>query len=286
MGGAIERAFPAAPVPGPAGLIASSFQYLLTGTETLRVLTMPLGTGATFTLQSRQYRKATDDTQVSEHQLRGTVVGNTQVSDIPLTAGALLNVRLSLTPASIRTGQVWAEVHLVQGQTGSTKIIGTLMQGYMGGDVALAWPGSAIQSLHDGRGYITADEPAFVAATVYRLTIGNSLRYRVISGTYDVIASAVVADRFAFVRVERAGGIVVFEGAGAGPITAGQTARVSFGAGMTATGVTALLVWHLPFPSDLELDPGDRITIYVGNTQAGDIISAPTFLVRVWLVKT
>jgi hypothetical protein len=145
-----ERAFPAASVPSAgAGLITSPFQFWASGEDNLRVRVWDSAANQTLVVGVRAMGldgsvQVTNETIV----LSGTYIGQTRV--IKLNAGAVLSVAAEVTSGFVQRGQVFVQIDLVRGFTGPLVTLGTLIQGYVGTFMGLAYPGSPIIGPFEG----------------------------------------------------------------------------------------------------------------------------------------
>lgn len=151
---ATERAFFAQPVPGAGGrVIASPFQFVTTGEDSLRITSVNSLVGVRVKVQARRLdsggdikASAWDHTPASDR----TAV----MTDIELGSGALLNLTVFASAGAPRVGQTFVIVQLIRGTGAVAIVLGTLLQGYITSTQGLGWPGSPIQSSIEAGGCV------------------------------------------------------------------------------------------------------------------------------------
>jgi hypothetical protein len=281
---AAERVFPAVgPVASGRGLVASSFQYYLTGDESLRVETISSNVpGAIVDVGVRLWRE--DDRAVIIERERHVCLPPTlSQKDYALPAGALLNLRLSTTTSNARYGRLFVRAQLIRGGGAAADVVGTLTQGYISPQNDRAWPGSPVEQMKDSPGVVV--NPGWVINVGPRLdmTVPASTRYRVISGRCQYTAAAVVANRYLFTIVTDSIGNTIWAGGTDVAITAGTTWTLAFAAGLGPSSVVAPGFLVLPWPNDLDLSAGQTASIVPFNPQAGDTLTGGALTVREWM---
>lgn len=280
-----EQAFPAAPAFASRGLVASSFQYLLTGTEELRLTAYVRSTQIRLTVDSRLWRRDIGEIQLQSHECLTSTLFET-VQTYPLTAGALLNVRVS-TPGNptLQLGQVFVRVQLMSGSGPGARVVGTLLQGYLDEWNELAWPGTPLADMQSGLGVLlnagwSLDLPNNRAMTL----VASNARWRVMSGRVVFTAGAVPAVRNFYVSVQDPAGVLQFVGTASTNLAAGGVFGLNFGAGLVGNRGVDFGNESVPFPVDLDLLPNSIIAVNVVNMQVGDFFSALDGLwVREWM---
>jgi hypothetical protein len=281
-----ERFFPGVgPVLPGRGLVASSFQYYLTGDESLRVETLnTLGPSdvPVVDVGVRLWRE--DDRAIIVERERH--VGNFLTlsrADYALPAGALLNLRLSTASALVVYGNLFVRAQLIRGAGPSADVIGTLTQGYLSPQNDRAWPGSPIESMHDSLGVVTFANFVFVAGPSLSLPVPAGVRWRLMSGHFDFQAFAAGVNRELFVVIADAVGNRVWVGANGVICAPGNAAGVAFGAGVAPSAIVSLGQSHLPLPVDLDLSAGMTLQITVGNANINDLFLGSRVMVRQWM---
>lgn len=278
---ASETIYPA----GRASPVSSgmAWPFLTDGSESLRVSFRGRGLGIVGLVTGRVWHR--DSGRIEVFSQRPTTVQSAILvqDDYPLPAGALLNLRLTTDPG-VKYGAVFGSAQLVRGSNPSAStVIATIAQGYTNTTNERAFPGSPIQSFGDGPGLII--DPAWGAfAAPLRLEVqsGNFERWRALSGLGQLITSGVAGVRTVYTRATNGFGQLIWQGTGGVAHGPGATVGYSFGAGVAPSGITGGGVAMLPWPADLDLDPGSVITMGVDNAQLGDIVVPFGLNVRFW----
>jgi hypothetical protein len=153
---AVEQVYPgAAPVAIGRGLVASSFQYYLSGVESLRVTVQAILPGGTVDVLWRTWREDDRSIVLTRESIDyGSVVALSTTHEYPLQAGALLNVRVGVGSGTGVYGLLWVRVQLLQGRGTAALVVGTLLQGYVSNQNDLAWPGSPIEKQDQAAGSV------------------------------------------------------------------------------------------------------------------------------------
>jgi hypothetical protein len=281
---AAERVFPgAAPVASGRGLVASSFQYYLTGDESLRIET--ISNNVPFAVVDVGVRLWREDDRAIVIERERHVCSPPALSqkDYPLPAGALLNLRLSTTTSAAIYGRLFVRAQLIRGGGASAHVVGTLAQGYISPQNDRAWPGSAIETMRDSPGVVV--NPGFVvnAGPSLAMNVPVGVRYRVLCGSFRFTAAAVGLNRELVLLGVDSIGQVFWTGVNGNTIAPGAGAGCSFGAGMPPSGIVGAGSMHLPWPDDIELTVGMSVNVQVLNANVADVFSSPALLVREWL---
>lgn len=291
---AVERIVQASPVPAGGSVVASSFQYLLTGEErllvTVRWFARALVGGVT--VAGRSWRSQTNDLSVflvntAQSPTTGSQPSSTNgnlSAEITLDAGALLNLRVSTDDMARKLGTCFVRVQLQRGSGTAATVLGTLLQGYISPGNDLGWPGSALTTMHAGRGVVLSEiwsfQPGPLRATA---TVPAGIRWLPIAGAVQFTCSGVAGDRQVIAYALDDAGTIVWEGVGAPKMIAGVTANYGFGAGQPPSTVDVTGIRELPWPDELELAAGWSLRIQVSGADAGDIVTPFGLLVREWL---
>lgn len=281
---AAERVYPgAAPVASGRGLVASSFQYYLTGDESLRVET--ISNNAPFAIVDVGVRLWREDDRAIIIERERHVCSPPALSqkDYALPAGALLNLRLATSTAAAIYGRLFVRAQLIRGTGAAADVIGTLVQGYLSPQNDIAWPGSPIQTMHDGRGVIFDVGWSLVAGPALVMTVPAGVRYRVIAGAFYYTTSAAPGNRIVIPKAQSALGKDIWLGPPAAQQAPGTTSFYSIGSGMSPNNRVELGVIALPWPADLELAVGQSVTVSVISADAADAFSIQSLVVREWM---
>jgi hypothetical protein len=281
---ATERLFPssgAAPAIG-RGLVASSFQYYLSGEESLRIETLtPNAAGTRVQVSTRLWRESDRQIQIEREEIVGTAAG-TQ-TDFPLDAGALLNLRIGTTTSTVAYGRVFVRAQLVRGSGAAATIVGTLLQGYISAQQDLAWPGSPIEKMRDAPGVVINPGWTVIVGPALLMVVPAKTRYRVLSGRFVFSTLAFGGNREIILGATDDAGLFVWVGVNSVTVGPGATLTYAFCAGQSASAIVGAGNTHLPWPADLELTAGMTVqAIVVGGTPF-DTFTSTALLVREWM---
>jgi hypothetical protein len=281
---AAERVFPgAAPVASGRGLVASSFQYYLTGDESLRVQTISSNVpGAIVDVGVRLWRE--DDRAIFiERERHVCSPPALSQKDYALPAGALLNLRLSTTTSTAVYGRLFVRAQLIRGAGAAADVVGTLAQGYISPQNDRAWPGSPIESMQDSLGVVINPGWTIVAGPNLIATVPAGVRYRVVGGHFQFTAAGVGINRECFVVAADALGALVWVGANGVAVPPGTSAAFAFGAGLSPSAITSTGNSHLPWPDELDLTVGMSVQVLVAQVNPADLFATTALLVREWM---
>lgn len=275
--------FPAAPISSAAGrIIASPFQFITSGEEYLRVVSANSLAGVRLKIQGRWLRErgnpeafGYDHVPNSDRTIRS--------DDYPLGVGAVLNLVVFAGTGAPLVGQTFVILQLIRGSGPAAVVLGTLLQGYVTSQQALAWPGSPIQSSIEGGGYIrqvTGTMPA--AGANISETVPAGARWELQTLNVVLTTNATVAARSPLLFIDTPANIIAVSGQ-IGSVPASTSFFVQWA---TNTQNQAALIGGLlqgPIPSPWALTAGQRFRTVTLNLQAGDQFVTPFFVVREWL---
>lgn len=199
-----------------------------------------------------------------------------------LEEGQIASVQVFASAGAPIGSQCFVRVELLQGREGGTISLGTVLEGYVTANVALAYPGDNTSRPVDGNGtprIVLGAAPA--AGAEFIVTVPANTRWSLISVAYALIASAAVANRQPFLAIDD-GVNEAWETFNATNITAAQTAFYRAGAGVQLATIAAL-DFQLPLPETMALPAGARIKSSTTALQAGDQYTAPVLNVIEWL---
>lgn len=277
-----RRVFPAA-VMGSDGIIASPFQFYVTGEDNLEITTCNSVSGCRVVVHVRFLEDgvsvpnayAIEHTPNSDRTMRTTRHA--------LGRGALLNLRVSASAGAPRIGQTFAIVRVIRGMTTQAVALGTLVQGYVTERQDRAWPGSPIEDSISGGGVIrTVIGTNPPAGSEIAETVPAGARWELLGMHAGFVASAAVADR----RIRllwASGGSQLGMTVDNDLVTAGLSPdcywMINALQDTSADGDQRMLF----LPPGLLLLAGHTLSTTTTNLQAGDNWGAPTLTVREWL---
>jgi hypothetical protein len=196
-----------------------------------------------------------------------------------LTEGWLQNVRVGVTSGSPSFGRVWARVDLVRGDGTGRTVLATLLQGVIGVQQPLAWPGSPMALSRDLPGWlrlVTGTNPAAGVEISEAVPTGGNQRLKAIIAT--LVTDATVANREPALVLDN--GSSIFARVPAGQNQAASLTRTYCwfpGAQAQALASDLTVVASIP---DVLLDAAWRLRTITTNIQAGDDWGAPVFVVE------
>ena len=155
-GGATERPFLALPAASAGGrVIASPFQFVTTGEDALRLVSVNARPGVRLKIQARRYNTAGGiDANAWDHIPNDDRTPRSD--DYPIGVGALLNLTVFASSGTPLVGQTFVIVQLVRGVGAAAIVLGTMLQGYVTSTQGLGWPGSPITSSTDAEPCVRA----------------------------------------------------------------------------------------------------------------------------------
>jgi hypothetical protein len=183
----------AAPVTSGRGLVASSFQYYLTGDESLRVETISNNVPfAVVDVGARLWRED-DRAIIIERERHVCSPPALSQKDYALPAGALLNLRLSTTTAAAIFGRLFVRAQLIRGFGTAATWSGRSRRAISRRKTTAHGRGRRSRQMHDSLGVVV--NPGFVltAGPSLQMTVPAGVRYRVIAGHFVLIAATAVA---------------------------------------------------------------------------------------------
>lgn len=206
----------------------------------------------------------------------------TTSASFPLERGQISNVHIFASAGTPIGAQCFARVELLQGREGATQSLGTIVEGYVTANVALAYPGDNTSRAVDGRGtwrIILGTVPAAGAEIVE--TVPVNTRWYLTAFRFKLVASAGVANRTPVLLIDD-GVNIVWETENPTAITASQTGTYNAGAGVQNATLVAP-DFQLALPETLILPAGSRIRTLTGAIQVGDQYAAPVYNVEEYL---
>jgi hypothetical protein len=279
----IERAFLGAPVTFGRGAVASSFQYILTGEEFLRVYADTLKqAGETIVVTGRLWSLQRQQLQVFRHEISAVSIPGGAFFTYALEPGALLNLRIA-TANQIPLNTMFVRAQIVRGPGPAQTVLGTLLQGYISLNNDLGWPGSPIETTHAGRGRLADGfwQPLFLP-TRLEVTVPTGRRWEFVASRFNVTTDATVGNRDVTFAALDDTGQTHYTGVSNFVQTAGLTSRYSIGAGLAGTAQLGFGLAHISAPRGLELASGWKLMVLISGAGAGDFFAPFGLLIREW----
>lgn len=149
-----ERLYVAQPYAGGRGnLIASPFQFLMTGEDNLVCTLWSDQAGFVVDMQGR-FLKTSGEIQPFSAALVSDATPAGREALVQLGEGFLLNISVVARSVTMPPGRVFIKVDVVRGSTGARIVLGTLLSGYVTSTFSRAWPGAPLETQFDGPGYL------------------------------------------------------------------------------------------------------------------------------------
>ena len=284
MPGPVERTFEAFPVAGVNRTLQAPFEFFTDGADNLRLNVWSWSGNCTIAVTGRM-RTPDRNVQVFTQALKiGAGAGAKQSKLILLGAGNLLNCAIRVAAGAIDLGDTYVQLELVRGFSGDVQPFGTILQGYVGTESSLAWPGSPHENPVSGVGLLrTFEQAAPSPGGDFAIEVPTGVRWEVVAVTATLSPDATVATRRAALLLAPDGIITV----GEIPTSLVQGASTSVrhtwllgGSRMTEPGTGAAVG---ALPSGLQMLAGGLIASMVANKQAGDTWSLIAACVRQWI---
>lgn len=274
-------------VAGGGAIIASPFQFLLTGEDNLRIVSWGRAAGLELTIRGRFL--PTGETQIASFLNTHTPASNgaLRVQYYPLGDGVLLNLVVRPSTAAVLHGSCFVRVDLVRGIDGAVTQLGTLLRGYVDVSGGLAWPNSPLTAPSEGAGVITVAQGAVPAAGADPvLTMPAETRWRIIGVRGVLTTAAGGANRVPtlFLQQTTLDGFAAESSLNQAP---GAVGGHSWGPGATPATTAPVLNGGGPLPVPAMLETGgvanSSIRTVTVNLAAGDQWTALTAIVEQWL---
>ena len=279
MTGATERVVLASPLALAGGrVIASPFQFYVTGEDNLQVVSTNSLSGVRVAVQGRYLTPAGE---IKTFGFTHTPnADRTTKSDIfQLGIGAVLNLTMFASAGSPRIGQTFVQAKLIRGLAGATIVLGTLLQGYITAAQELSWPGSPLQDSLEAGGVLrilTGTNPA--AGSEILETVPTGAQWELLSFRATFVTSTAAATRLPALEIDD-GTTTYIRIYSAQGNTANLTAYWYWTKDALAS-YEATTFYNIVNPlGSLTLLPGHRIKTVTGAIQSGDNWGAPTYTV-------
>lgn len=279
-----ETILPAAPLPNAGTqVVASPFQFAVSGEDNLRVRIWSSLVGETVTVSGRCL--GTDGTILP---FLYTVVTNgtrtMQESFISLAPGYVISIGAEATSLSVRSGQCYCQVQLVRGLGAPVVTLGTLLQGYVASFAGLFYPGTPLRGPLEGPGWIhhINGKPNAAGAEVSEVAPGN------VFWQLKGFRAALTTSAAAGLRVTKlfgldSGGNVYFTAPSI--LQHGPSVRIAYHwqPGMTLSGTSVNLELAVPFPTLYPVSFG-LLNTSTALLAAGDQWEAAQYVVEEWIL--
>lgn len=278
-----ERAFLASPIASAGGrVIASPFQFLVDGTDHLRIEGWNIKTGAALEVTYR-FVGLDGTIRVERHVLALTADRSAAELNVTLAPGYLVNMIAVVVGATPKIGETFVCIKLIRGISSAAIVVGMLLSGYVTAEQGLGWPGSPIGDSLSGDGVtrtIVGTTPA--AGNDLAETVPTGARWEFISLATHLHASATAGARTPFL-VFRSGSDIFCRATPPLQVMASEDSFLNWGAGMPSIGVAAYTSFQAGTPNKMALLAGEVFATATGGLKVDDQYGAPTYKVREWL---
>lgn len=278
----VERSFPALAPRVTSEFRASLLQTPIDDDEAIVVFCQNLHPTLTLTAQvdGRYWSERTREIKPISYSF--DVPADTfRVQRVSLERGALINLRLfSATTSGAALGDLYFIASLTKSLTGAITGRGTLLQGYANQLSQLAWPGSPIESAHEGKGRIRTFAMTSFGTTM-NFVVPASRRWRVITGRWSLNLGGGAFNKS--VRLNVTDGANAVYAAEALPIQTAGTLEIYGLVPGGAPAAAASPCFHvMAWPPDLELLGGYTVLFGTSIFEVIDTFAAGFVLVREW----
>ena len=282
----LERVFVATPLATGGGrVIVSPFQFLTTGEDHLRIEGWNAAAGAALEVS---YRTADFSGRIRAERTRVTLTSDRIKTEqnIPVAPGYLINMTVLVVGATPLFGQTFVCVKLIRGLAASAIVLGLLLQGYVGAEQGLGWPGSPIE--HSDAGdptlrRITGTDPA--AGVDFSETVPTGAQWELMAVGASLTTAAGGADRRPTIAIFPSGVEAGFTLGGVAQ-AAGATWDYSWGPGTDTQFDSLGQRAQGTLMTTTRIFGGGSFRSRTANLAAGDNWSAPSFVVRERLEAT
>lgn len=284
-----ERILPGRPrtatITAGADVLASPFQFLVSGEDNLRVRSWCAVANVRLAIDLR-FGQADGAVQAFAETHLPASDRSLVTSDIHLTAGYVLNLVVRAAGGTPIVGQCYVIVDVIRGSGGAAVVLGQMLGGYVSSSQGLAWPGSPIASSLEGPGCermiqrTTGSAAAFIETFV---PVSARWRPSLVYVQYTAPAAGAVTDRTFELYLFDPSHAIMSKVTQPGAISDGQTGDMTWGRGypyVVASGVAQSLA---PLPMDTDLVGGSSLFFNVKNRDAGDSIDNLNITVTEWL---
>jgi hypothetical protein len=278
----VERVIVAEPTHAGSRVIASPFQFGVTGEDNLRISVWNALAGCVVAVHGRFLN---DQGKIEPFTHTITPTSDRMVTSIikALGRGFVLNLAVFASAGAPKIGQTFVKVDVLRGLTGATVILGTMLQGYVTAQQGLGWPGSPIQSSLDTPGVeriIDGTTPA--PGNPINEVVPTGARWQVLAVRCNLLTDATVANRQPFLRFDTTSGLGYFV-QGVSTTIGPSASMFSFWANGVQVNAAITTQPVAPLPVESTMFGGMGVFVDAVNLQAGDRFSQVILLVREWL---
>jgi hypothetical protein len=270
--------FAGAPTPSAVNMPSPVF---LTGEESLRVTTFGNASGLVLSVNGRILRP--DNTR---SPIQFTHVPNSNrtaaTSLAALSEGWLLGVDVRVTTGAPVGNAVWVLLELVSGSGNALIPLQALAWDFVSANNPLMYPGGLNTAPVEGAGCLRAIQGTAPGAGVnISETVPAGARWDLISFLYSLTTSAAVANRISNLTIDDGANIYFSDNPNIVQAASAINGYI-FAQGNNRHAAPAVLAVPGCLPVGLRLGAGHRIRTSATLLQAGDVYSAPNYLVREW----
>lgn len=282
-----SRALGAIP-PDAGGTGVAPFQFVLDGTESLRVFVLTKRAPIPIQILLRMLRP--DGTiHVASYRYVQSGIGNGQVEYFKPGPGAIMNVSAFIGSGG-SVGAQWADCHVTVGlsigQGAAAQVIATLVQSYITTFFAANWPGTPFRSPNEGPGRSLARVFNGALPGLPATIQGQSEEsYRLSVVTFTLTTSAVPGNRRVAI-VPQAGNVPIMTAWTPVVQPAGSTWNYAAICGGFDRDNSAVSWVQIALPPRVDFNFGDNITITAIGLDPADQFPTVTVYGERWIDPT
>jgi hypothetical protein len=270
-------------LPASPEVLASPFQFLVTGIDHLRVRAWCSTAGVVLAIDQR-FGLLEGPVQASGDTLICGSDRNARTKDITLAAGYVLNLVVRAESGSPRVGQCYVTIDVIRGTGPAAIVLGQMVGGYVTASQGLAWPGTPIRTSLEGPGYETTIATySAMGVGFIETAVPTNARWR---------PSSVYAQYNAFLGgPNRRFQVYLFDPSHnvlslveqPGSLAGGSNGVMTWARGYPVAGDLAAGYGIAPLPVDLLMVGGETIFYLCPTWIAGDVIQALLITATEWL---
>ena len=268
--------------PASGRVTPATFPFYTTGEDDLRIVSWNSAPGVQLSIHARTIDQrgvvspdSWDHTPNTDRSAKTT--------DITLSGSTILNLTVFARAGAPLMGQTFVSVQLVRGMGAAAIVLGTLLQGYVTNQQALAWPGSPLQQSTDGSGAVRTIAGTIPAAGGEILeTVPTGARWELMSFNCGLTPGVLFAKRIPILKAASPA-LLIFELVASDGIDAPNSLRFSWTSGIGVTGLVSGARLQQSLPVAFPLLSGAVIATNTLNLDASDQYTFLHYTVREWL---
>jgi hypothetical protein len=278
-----ERVFPARPFEiGGGRILPTPNQFYLTGEDRLRIVAANSLVGVSLKIQVRT-ANVQGETVAQSFDHTPNSDRSVTTEDYAIGNGSILNLTVFVRTGAPKTGHTFVIMQLVRGVGAAAIVLGTLAQGYVTAQQAVAWPGSPLVNSIEGPGlvrYLPGTTPAVNVEIVE--TVPTGARWALLSFIATLTPAGGAGLRTPMLFFAGAG-VVLMEVVSNRSVDVPNSLTISWSVGIGAAEVVNSNYPYNPLPIDLPLLQGASIRSLTFSGPPIGQWSGLSYVVREWL---